>query len=278
MTGPHRTHEEVINMRRILVVEDRADLRSMYVGNVNEYIENVSVDATDSRDGALELLRRNTYHAALLDIMLIEDTKDDGGIVVLDKIVELSEGTLVVMLSGAQDISHAIHALRSRICVDYIHKSETKTPAIYIDPLRVAARDAHIRYYGEFGGLTAYLAKPELGTHWEFDASQTLGGSGVETLNRALVGAFGPLAPLLRLRNKSPSIILDRATQSIYGSFWSKGRGLPVWVWIGAKKSVETPPEGVHEVLSKGTVGSVRYVVYRNDALSRDDFVELITE
>jgi len=224
--------------KRILVVEDRKDLRDMYVKNINRYIEkyNIHVDEVDSKAGAKELILRKTYHVVLLDIMLIEDKVDRGGIEVLDYIKHLNEGTLVVMLSGTDDINCAIHALRSRIVVDYIHKQEIKKPEIYIEPINSALDEVHIPIFGKYGGLSAYLAAPEKMdvSQWEFHAMQTVKSKGVDHLHKVLSKAFIPISPVLRKNNQLFSLQKDLKNNMLYGNFWSKATGSAVLVCINS--------------------------------------------
>jgi len=265
--------------RRLLIVEDNKDMRETYLRRVKEFLPDVDIDATDSRDGALDLLRRRTYHAVLLDIMLVEGFRDTGGLQVLDQIKAMNEGTLAVMLSGTQEIGNCIRALRSRICVDYIHKRELNNPSIYINPLREALTEARIPIYGKFGSLTAYLAHPARADGWEYDAMQVLGEGGFALLNDSLLAAFSALVPVLRPTNVSASLDKDVGRSALHGLFWSKALGRAVWIaiWTGTRPPV--PPESSEIApLRAGKVRRASYEVRVVPNLSRDAFVETIED
>lgn len=222
--------------KRILVVEDVKDMRERYVKNIKKDIENIIIDESESKAGAIEQIRRRTYHVALLDIMLMGESQDRGGIEVLDYIKTLNEGTLAIMLSGAQDIQCAIHSIRSRIVVDYIHKIEIRSPEIYINPLKRALQEVHIPIFGKYGRLTAYLAAPEKQdvSIWEHNSMNTVSDSGFDPFHKVLSNTIIPLSPILPLKEQPFTFKNDKTKKALYGAFWSKAIGSAVWICINS--------------------------------------------
>lgn len=271
--------EQSKSKKRILVVEDRNDLRQMYVKNLNRTIENLEVDETDSKTGAIELIKRKTYHVAILDIMLAEDRSDRGGILVLDYLKELKEGTLSIMLSGSPDINCAIHALRSRIVVDYIHKSEIQSPEIYLNPIQKALEEVQIPLFGKYGRLTSFLAAPEkidVG-QWEFKSLQGLFDGGFDPLSKALSQTFIPMCPVLPKKMQAFALNTDEKNKALYGAFWSKAIGNAIWICLNSTKGSPVIPEECSEKpIFTNSSRNINMGVWIMENATRDQFLDSI--
>jgi two-component system nitrogen regulation response regulator NtrX len=100
---------------RVLVVDDEGGVRTS-LGNILED-EGYAVDLADSGEGCLEMLRRQPYHAVLLDVWL----PGRDGLSVLEEIVALPSSPRVIMISGHADVPVA-HRAGQLGAYDFIEK------------------------------------------------------------------------------------------------------------------------------------------------------------
>lgn len=102
-------------MGTVLIVDDVEDLRYSLSAAVRREGYSVSVAATGRE--ALEILRSSIVELIFLDIGL----PDGSGIDLIPRIIELSPGVDIIMLSGLNDAKSAVQSLREG-AVDYIVK------------------------------------------------------------------------------------------------------------------------------------------------------------
>jgi two-component system nitrogen regulation response regulator NtrX len=100
---------------RILVVDDEEGVRTSLSGILAD--EGYAVDAADSGERCLEMVRRKPYHAVLLDVWL----PGRDGLSVLEEIIALPAAPRVIMISGHADIPVAHRAGRLG-AFDFIEK------------------------------------------------------------------------------------------------------------------------------------------------------------
>jgi DNA-binding NtrC family response regulator len=101
--------------RRLLVVDDEADLRTLLEG----LLTSSGYDVTVAPDGkaALELLRKQKFDAALLDIKM----PHENGMNVLKHITATYPETKTIMVTAFSDLANAVEAKKEG-AVDYITK------------------------------------------------------------------------------------------------------------------------------------------------------------
>jgi len=272
----------ISNRKRIILVEDRKDLREGFIEDIKSEIPDVEIDEAGSEEAGLQSIRNRTYHLAILDIMLTEQTTHRGGLVILDTLRTMNEGTLAIMLSGTPDIDCAIRAIRSRIVVDYVHKDELRrSVAPLIDPIRAGLNEVHIPVFGKYGRLTAYLSAPDDPAIWEFNAMNAVSSMGFDPLNNALSDVFRSITPVLGLKaaKGKPALSIDKSRKAMHGTFWSKALGSAIAVCLWSPTGQPVTPEGAteqHDVLGKNTK-HLHGAIWRVP-LGRDDFVESIWE
>jgi ActR/RegA family two-component response regulator len=274
----------ITGKKRIIVVEDLPSLRRDFVDDIRKHIPDIEIDEAGSEEAALESIRNRTYHVAVLDIMLTEEKGHRGGLNVLDALVKMKEGTLAIMLSATPDINCAIHAIRSRIVIDYVHKSELLSEIeILTNPIREGLRAAHIPVFGKYRRLTAYLSAPEDLAIWEYNAMTAVSTVGFDPLNNALSDLFRNIAPVLHLKkNKkegTPALAVDKGQEAIHGTFWSKGLGHAIAVCLWTVRGSPIVPEGATE-REDIPVKEGKYLqgaIWRVP-LGRDEFIEDIWE
>ncbi|HOU30839.1 MAG TPA: response regulator, partial [Bacteroidales bacterium] len=93
-------------MPRILVIDDEKSIRNT-LKEVLEY-ENHEVDLAEDGPSGIELFSNNAYDIVLCDIKM---AKMDG-IEVLEKILEISPDTPVIMISGHGNIDTAVESIK----------------------------------------------------------------------------------------------------------------------------------------------------------------------
>jgi CheY-like chemotaxis protein len=264
--------------KRILVVEDIEAIRKDIVDDLMKYFADVQIDEAPSEEAAMQAIRNRTYHLAVLDIMLTEEKGHRGGLNVLDELKKLNEGTVAIMLSATPDINCAIHAIRSRIVVDYIHKNELRNNInLLINPIREALAAAHIPIYGKYGRLTSYLASPAEPSVWEYGAMTTISTVGFDPLNHALSDVFRTITPVLKGKGDeaTPGFKIDKQNSALHGVFWSKARGHAIAVCVWSLKGGPVMPDNAvdrEDIPLKG--GKYIQAAIWRVPLSRDQFLD----
>ncbi|HXQ74623.1 MAG TPA: response regulator [Pyrinomonadaceae bacterium] len=270
----------ISNRKRILLVEDRKALRENFAKNIRNEVPEIDIDEAESEEAGLQSIRNRTYHLAILDIMLTDQPTHRGGLVILDTLRTMNEGTLAIMLSGTPDIDCAIRAIRSRIVVDYVHKDELRRSlAPLINPIHVGLKEVHIPVFGKYGRLSAYISAPDDPAIWEYSAMNALSSMGFDPLNSALSDVFRNITPVLpqKATKDKPSLTVDKNHKAIHGIFWSKALGCAIAACLWAPTGQPIAPEGAterHDVLGKNPkhlCGAIWRV-----PMGRNDFVENI--
>ncbi len=102
-------------MPKILIIDDEKSIRS----TLREILEYEKYEVDDAVDGisALEMIKNHTYDVVLCDIKM---PKMDG-IEVLDKALEISPDSTIVMISGHGNIDTAVEAIKKG-AFDFISK------------------------------------------------------------------------------------------------------------------------------------------------------------
>jgi two-component system nitrogen regulation response regulator NtrX len=104
-----------MSKERVLVVDDEDGVRDSLCGILRD--EGYAVDAAESGERCLEMVRRKPYHAVLLDVWL----PGRDGLAVLAEIIALPDAPRVIMISGHADIPVAHRAGRLG-AFDFIEK------------------------------------------------------------------------------------------------------------------------------------------------------------
>lgn len=235
-----------MNSTRILVVDDDPDLLPELADTCRKLVASdpVQVDTASTRDGALELLQRKTFHVALVDIMLNgpHDLNDRGGIDVLAKINELDEGTQVIVLSATKDVGVPVDAWLKHRAFSYVQKINIAAESDVLDPVHDAlAASSGLKAFGHFRSLIDYLAANQGEMAFADRAVNTLqpmdGWSG---LNVFMHGFLGPLSPLLPPRGVEKICTIQDGL--LRTNLWSKALGQEVeLIARHAIKSEEDP-------------------------------------
>ncbi|MET0647464.1 MAG: HD domain-containing phosphohydrolase [Pyrinomonadaceae bacterium] len=132
---------------RLLIADDDEAVRSVLVDFLSADYE---CEAVGSAEGALELLESGEYQIVLSDISM----EGMSGLELIPRVRDLSPDTLVIMVSGSQDIETAVEALRAG-AFDYIVKP------FDLEHLQFAVRRAleHQRLLAAKRGYETYLER-----------------------------------------------------------------------------------------------------------------------
>jgi ActR/RegA family two-component response regulator len=258
--------------RRILVVEDKPNLLYLYKLVLEE--AGFLVDTFDTKSASIEALRSKIYDLALVDLQLKDDISHKGGHDVLDAINDLQDGTVAIVVSGTHEIRDSI-ASYSRGIATFIMKGDIK-PEDLVDPIKKAL-EKHVRpQIGDFPSLSAYLARPEQTPIWQGQVENTL-GCGYPNLDNILWKSLQPYLPLIRKKDGSPSLAMDKERRAVGGLFWSKELGCAIWFSAAGKGVFIDPAETDVVPLGNFTGKNVSGAVWKVKA-GRDEFLERISD
>jgi ActR/RegA family two-component response regulator len=133
---------------RVLVVDDQPNWREL----LRELLEpEYVVETAASYDEAKGALRQRAFHAVVSDQRLVDvDAENIQGILLLDDVKALHDGTQVIIVTGYPTIKAAKAALRRHDAFDYLLKNPEEGGPFdhigYIDLVRAATeKAAHIR-------------------------------------------------------------------------------------------------------------------------------------
>jgi CheY-like chemotaxis protein len=133
---------------RVLVVDDQPNWREL----LQELLEPAyTVETAASYDEAQKALRQRTFHTVVSDQRLVDaDKQNIQGILLLDDVKALQDGTQVIIVTGYPTITAAKDALLGRHAFDYLLKNPEEGGPFdhvgYINLVRAATdKAAHLR-------------------------------------------------------------------------------------------------------------------------------------
>jgi CheY-like chemotaxis protein len=258
---------------RVLVVEDMPDISDSYRFHLER--AGYLVDIVDTRKAAIEALRAKFYDVALVDLSLKDDVTNKGGIDVLDAINQMQDGTKAIVASATSEIKDSV-ASYDRGIKGFIMKGAITSKDI-VEKIEGALKDHRRPILGDFPTLTAYLATPEVTPIWEHQVQSAL-DCGYDSMNKILWKAFKPYLPVIRKRDGTPALTIDKARSAVGGMFWSKGEGSSIWFSArGERGSFLEPETPASKRIAEFSEKKVSAAVWRTD-ITRDQFLETIRD
>lgn len=274
---------------RILVVEDKPDLCSMYANEIREY--GCLADEALSKDDALFKILDKTYHVVVVDLDLVgEDSREHkvnlDGIVVLQEISRLNEGTKGFVLSGQAKPQVSADATLLYGASGYLDKDVLILEGIESLPPKILpiAEQVNLKLWGDekdpiffFGGKSGNDREI-----WIHNCSTNFNLHGdVELFNSFLKKLTADFAPLVPKKSLDLELLPFNSEQKmIKGEFWSKAIGCPVNVSITTKNSPQigflNKIEGDTDYLTEVKAGDLVGVVTKNTKRDRDFFKETL--
>jgi ActR/RegA family two-component response regulator len=276
---------------RVLIVDDQRNWRKALceVLDPTEY----EIETAASYDEAKRRLQQRAFHVLVADQRLADGEADNiQGILLLDEVNELRDGTQAIIVTGYPSIEMAKEALRGRAAYDYILKypDKGKPPfnTQYRERVKEAAEKAALARQTltlEFSvsALVAGLTYDQIAEalHPEGKMTSEVRRRRRKVVREAVNGLLYPFQPLARGTGRA---WLSEAVQICEILCWSRRYGQAALVRIGIKqRSLETYKaewlkEDWHLVENDEFVstpfGGISYLI---DGMGFDDFVSLVS-
>ncbi len=235
---------------RILVVDDDPSWQELLCESIAavEMPGPRTVRVAGSFAEADALLDRQHFHLAFVDLRLREEERELEGKKIVRKIVELDEGTSVVIVTGHADVSTAITALKEWKVLDFILKDawDAEKVALLVRTGIPVARAAYrsryesaidlLRGEQEILPWIAHVLKAAAPDAQIARPDRRLG----DFLNE-LLGGFYPLLPERERRGAT----VDPAAGVAAARFWSKALGRPIDVRFGRRQTIAKAVDGL---------------------------------
>jgi FixJ family two-component response regulator len=219
----------VLNNAIVLVVDDDDEYRDIHRRHLEGKVRGLFI--LDNRLAAMELIQRQFFHAALLDIRLIDPEEENvEGLEIAKAIYERGESTGIVIVSGYGTTERSRTAFRKYRAVDFLEKS-TYTPDQLFEAIEDAVTDsaAYIEQARQNVILERYVQRTTLDIiKRNFDEAQQ--HSFAQVFNYLVQ----PLAPLT-MSVKSQKV-LDGTTLEI--RCWSRFYGNAYTIRIGLRSQI----------------------------------------
>jgi len=228
------------NGLRVLVVEDEKSWQELYAEILSD--EGFHVSKASTLEEARNILDYCFFHAAIVDLRLSKtDRNNRDGMEVLRHIMELSEGTGAVVMSGYADIKmfddfrkYGISSVAEKVEGD---KGNMDIPAL-LQKVREAAANAQrlsarkIWEGSPFNFMNGLLAR---------DVQLAMGGGQMSELRQFLGSLCYPFTPWLQAKVKPVSIEFGKPKQCVgyQTPCWSRALGEAVVVRFGKISSYD---------------------------------------
>ncbi len=234
---------------RILIVDDDPSWQELLSESIQEAgVGPYTLHVASSRAEAETLLDRQHFHLAFVDLRLREEARELEGKQVAARIVAQDEGTSVVIVTGHADVETALTALKEWKVLDFVLK-DAWDPEKVIQVARVGIPVARERYRTRYESAVDFLRGGEGIMPWlarvlACVAPETSAPRPDRRLGDLLNALLADLFPLLRARS-APDILLDGATGTATGRFWSKALGTPVVMRFGRAEAIAQNVEAI---------------------------------
>ncbi|MCC6299096.1 MAG: response regulator [Anaerolineales bacterium] len=188
---------------------------------------------------AIELLKRSSFHVAILDKKLDEsDPENEDGLHIAHTIAGLGEGTKIIVYTAYGNIEDAREAFRKIKVWDFIGKDRPMREMT--NAVKKAAEEAIVEknrpsrmpeeiLTSKGSALNQFLSNLSSAN------SPTAQKRSLEILAKQLLGNFRPLLSDL----SDARLLLDNGSQFLLIRYWSKMHGTPIAVCFGEKNALE---------------------------------------
>lgn len=224
---------------KCLIVEDKKTW-SDRLRRVPEQAECV-VEVASSLAKARQLIEREFFHVALVDLQLTDERDDEGGLRVLELLNELREGTQSFLVTIIKDIEKGFEAGKygARAAIDKQRYDEARLRELVVSALRDARAALKDHTQKSRNAEVELLRGNRLVQLWEDDALKALSPSvDINLIYTGLRLLLEPLAPLMPPKDQEPSII-DSKRHIVKSTLWSRILGEPVVIYFGRKTQIK---------------------------------------
>lgn len=275
----------MVQKAKILYVDDDTD----WQGIIRDGISSLSyqIDFASSSMYAINMLKKNTYHVALLDKRLAEsDAENQDGLALAEVIAGINEGTNIIIYTSYGNNDDIRAAFRNIKVWDFIDKQK---PIIeVINSIREAVENAEIEFnrptrmpidilpFSE--KIVEIFSNSIAPNNQSYKISKPI----LDTFAKQILGQFRPL-----LRDKDDAKLLSVQNFPILQvRFWSKILGAPIAIWFGnydnlmsifdnGKTEVEEKfniKRKVSELIKSSTMPNIGEIVLLLDNVEIDEF------
>lgn len=250
------------NQTKVLVVDDQASWRALHEDALKEagYLPLSAENIT----AALELLDRHFFHAALLDIVLDDrDQKQEQGMEILRKLVQIGERTGVVMVTGYPTTDRMNRAYADYGITRFIEKREYDADTLLKHLAKASMQSTAYLDSLRQDSLRSQNLVRQFSLH---DLEMRLLGRPSGRMVELLQGLLRPFVPLL-VCGKFERIEASGEFSVFETRYWSRMAGKEIAIRIGARKHIlqekKELTEGGQDVFvdTRQDVSGLRYVV-----------------
>lgn len=213
----------------ILVVDDDREYREIHQRRLEPTGARLYI--AGSQGEARHLIERQFFHAAVLDIRLVDRQAENvEGLELAKALFELGESTGIVIVSGYGTPERVREAFRKYHAVDFLEKA-TYTPQMFVTALEDAASAAHA-YVASLRSRTTAEALVDHVTL--MSAQRDLNPTGQQSLQRVFQVLMKPLAPLLT----TPQFVQVDANGTLHLRCWSRYQGAGYALRFGQRRQI----------------------------------------
>ncbi len=274
---------------RVLIVDDQPNWREALCELLDP--TKYEIETAASYDEAKRKLRQRAFHVLVADQRLVDaQVNNIQGILLLDEVNKLRDGTQAIIVTGYPSIEAAKDALKGRAAYDYIFKSpEESEPPFniqYRERVKEATEEAELERQK---AITLGFSVSSLIAGLTYERiAETLFPAGtvsqdlLEGVKRVLHRLLYPLQPLARQMGR---VWLSESDQTCEVLCWSRNRGKAALIRIGRERLSldDRKPEWLKESwrsIKDEQFASVPLVgiSYTIDDMMFEDFVALVKE
>lgn len=251
----------------VLVVDDEESYQEIYQRRLESRVRKLCI--VDNRAAALDVIKRQFFHAAILDIRL-EDTNPDNeeGMAVAKAIHALGESTGLVMVSGFGTTKRVRDAFHQYGAVDFLDKAEY-TPGQLYEALEeaVATSETNLEvrreHMLEMSNLVRQTNLAILTANMPYAQQQSL--------SIVLTNLVRPILPIQVLAEHE-KIIDNVAFETKY---WSRLDGCAYCIRIGPRTRILAEVDELKRTgsnVTRYTMSSFSGLRFRDDSVSAPSF------
>jgi len=228
---------------KVLIVEDEATWRKLYQKVLEK--EGYQVWTAGSLSEALDLLDRHFFHAAVVDIRLVDGQPgNQDGIEVVKRISQADEGTRAIIITAFGTIPMTRDAFKEYRVFEFMEK-QTHDQARFCQVVGQAVEEARSRVMDRrvhgpgLRELISGFAPQEI--------QKALASGGLEELDTLFKGLLYDFHPLLPDRQKARLIQREGKPAMVEACYWSRMLGQPIGVRFGRRQEVEEEARALDE-------------------------------
>ena len=256
-------------MSKVLIVEDNVSWLRIYEKLLKRHGYQIFI--ANEYPAALGLISRHFFHAAIVDIRLIEkDETNEQGMAVLNKLSETGEETGLIVITAYPTDERIKKAYTKYNVVDFIRKDK------YDSEILLAGLEKAIK---QSKGFLEKREKEEVNLAnliRKTNPQDIFGPGAVDEIAHLLASLARPLIPL-RTSSKFERIDITGQSRVFETRYWSRAFGEAFVVRLGSRKQIVKEAEELRRsgkdpfLTTRQSMSGIRYAV---SGLSPEEFSE----